>query len=316
MYHLLYYVLAAVGVFVFARIPRRKLVWPALIPFLLLSSFYVKNYVLFDMFGVFSFLGKSPWIKTVGNLSWEQRTQLAEEGKISEVSLVERFYPIDAYPEAFRDVSGYASIPVLRQKTKSTGEVNYNHLAQIAISDQYLEDSLYVLRHYPKTYLSSTVWAWLKFFSPVNTDIGTTFPNLGWLNALYERVFYGRVEAGLSRWLPALKHWGDTLYLTLLLGMPLLVFYGLLQIAGRRNRGRYAPEQRAVIAFMCFTICCVAGLSIVLELAETNRYRFETDPFYVVLLGLLIQRVMIARIGANRRKATAGPSPVPGRPRG
>ena len=277
MYHLGFYVLAACAVGAVMRRDWRRVFWMALIPGLVLFSFYAKNYVLFDKFSVFSFLGKSPWIKTVGNLPWEERVRLADEGKISKVSLVERFYAVEYYPPEIRDIPGYENIPVLRQTTKSTGEVNYNHLSQIAVSDIYMKDALYVIRARPKLFLCTTAWAGLTYFSPMPL----TTPRLQWLVRAYDLLTL-KINTPVSRWVPQLGASRHVPYLTLLVGMPLLMVYGCW--IGLRS---HSPARRATLLFMAFTILYVTALSIIIELAETNRYRFEIDPFLIAFLGLI-----------------------------
>jgi len=279
MYHLGFYVLIACAVAAMMKRDRRQVLWMALIPGLILFSFYAKNYLLFDKFSVFSFLGKSPWIKSVGNLPWEERVRLANESKISKVSLVERFYAIEYYPPEIRNIAGYENIPVLRQTTKSTGEVNYNHISQIAISDIYLKDALYVIRARPKLFLCTTAWAGLTYFSPMPL----TAPRLQWLVRAYDAICL-KINVPVSRLIPQLGASRHLPYLSLLIGMPLLMAYGgWLTLWSRRH----SDAQRAAILFMAFTVIYVTVLSIVIELAETNRYRFEIDPFLVAFLGLI-----------------------------
>ena len=297
MYHLVYYAAIAVGVMVWAGPPRRRLVWMALVPGLLLCSFYVKSYVLFGQFTTMSFMGKGLWIKTVGNLSWPQRDQLAKEGKISGVSLVERFWAIDYYPEAIREIEGFEGIPVLRQKDKSTGEVNYNHLSQLAVSKLYMDDALYVLRHYPRTYLCSTAWAALTFLSPMPQQV----PGLKWWQALYDRVVYGKINVRMARFIPQLGASKHVPYVFLMTGYPLLLCYGLWLGLRGGKAGAFTDAQRGVLLFMGLTILYVAALSILLEMAETNRYRFETEPFYVAFLGIFLQRVVVRWVRRPRR---------------
>lgn len=284
MYHLVYYVAVAAGLLALVRPFRWRYAAMALIPGLLLFSFYVKSYVLFGQFTTMSFLGKSPWIKTVGNLPWDERVKLAKAGHISKVSLVERFWAIDYYPPEIRDVPGYETIPVLRQKTKSTGEVNYNHLSQIRISQCYMQDAMYVMLHYPKTFLCSTAWAVLTFYSPNHLDT----PSLAWLNTCYDRAIYGKIDIPLSRYIPWLGASKHVPYVFLLVGLPALFAYGCWRVL----RGREAGE-KGVLLFMLFTILYVSASSIILELAETNRYRFEVDPFHLVLLGLFLQAAVM-----------------------
>jgi len=82
-------------------------------------------------------------------------------------------------------------------------------------------------------------------------------------------------------------------YLFLLIGLPMLVGFGL------RAVWRGEPARRTVIAYLCFAIMYVAFTGNLLEVGENNRFRFMTDPLYVVLLGLLLQAVA-SRLQAGR----------------
>ncbi|HOV73035.1 MAG TPA: hypothetical protein PK967_03615 [Candidatus Hydrogenedentes bacterium] len=283
MYHLVYYLAIAAGLLIHLRPFRRRHLAMALLPGLLLFSFYLKNYVLFGQFTTMSSFGKGPWIKTVGNLPWKERVRLAEEGKISAVSLVDRSWAIDFYPPEIREVKGYENIPALREKNKSTGEVNHNHLSQIRISKCYLQDAMYAIRHYPRTFLCSTAWAALAFYSPNHVGV----PSLDWLNALYDRVVYGKINVPLSQYLPWLGASKHVPYVFLLIGWPALFVYG----AWRARRGGGA--ERGVLLFMLFTIFHVTASGILFGLTEANRDRFEIDSFHIVLLAVFLQSVVL-----------------------
>ncbi len=284
MYHLVYYIAVAAGVLALTRPFRWRYAAMALIPGLLFFSFYLKSYVLFGQFTTSSFPGKSLWVKTIGNLPWSERVKLVEAGTISKVSLVERWWAIDYYPPELREPAGYEDIPVLREKSRSTGEVNYNHLSELRISELYTKDAMYGFLHYPKTFLCSTAWAALTFFSPNHLDA----PSLGWLDTLYDRAAYGKIDVKLARYIPWLGGSKHVPYVFLLIGLPTLFVFGLW-----RTMRSTATAERGVLLFMCFTIFYVGALSIILELPETNRYRFESDPFNVVLLGLFLQAAII-----------------------
>jgi len=58
--------------------------------------------------------------------------------------------------------------------------------------------------------------------------------------------------------------------------------------------------QRVLISHFCFNISYVAALGTILDYMETYRYRFETDPFYLCLLALLVQAVFGRMIGTRK----------------
>ena len=63
----------------------------------------------------------------------------------------------------------------------------------------------------------------------------------------------------------------------------------LVRIAWRLALDR---RQRLLAGQMCFTIAFVAVVGNLLELGENNRFRFETDPLSVCLLGLTLQSAL------------------------
>ena len=87
-----------------------------------------------------------------------------------------------------------------------------------------------------------------------------------------------------------------------MLGLPLVFLGGVAAASGRGWAGRGLDRtQRLVVAFMCFNIAFVALVGNLLELGENNRFRFETDPLSLCLLGLVIEGGM-----TRRRRGTTG----------
>jgi hypothetical protein len=325
-YHLVYFASAVVFVLSVIRPPRRKLLWMALVPGLLLASMYAKNVALFGEFTTCSFAGKNFWIKTIGNLRWDDKTRLVEEGKLSPVSLVNRFEAVASYPESFRQTEGYPKVPVLQQEAKSSGEINYNHAAQLAISDAYGRDALYGVVHYPSAFTATTLQAWLNYFTPGSTRAADSenFPRLKPLAHIHDRLLFGELNFPLEERYPLLEHhdWGQRQYVFLLLGLPFLVGYGFWCAFGfGYSCHRLTREQRLVILYICLNILYVAVVGTTMELNEISRFRFETDPLFVVLVGMLLQHVMSrfarmplwllpAHIEARHTAATQGAGPA------
>ncbi|MCL4691950.1 MAG: hypothetical protein KJ060_05490 [Candidatus Hydrogenedentes bacterium] len=325
-YHLVFFALVAGFVLAVMRPPRRKLVWMVAVPAMLLVSLYAKNAVLFGEFSTCSFAGKNLWIKTVGNLRWEDKVRLVEEGKLSPVSLVNRFEAVASYPESFRQIGDMPNAPVLREEAKSTGEINYNHAAQLAISRAYGADARYGLTKYPNVFVATNIQAWLNYITPGSSRAAdsTNYPLLKPLTRIYDRLLYGEANIPLEESHPLLEHhdWGNRQYVFLLVGLPTLLAYGFWCGLGLgRARHRLTREQRMVILYLCGIILYVAIVGNTMELNETSRFRFETDPFYVVLAGVLLQHIMSrfartplwllpAHVEARRAAAAQGAGPV------
>lgn len=84
------------------------------------------------------------------------------------------------------------------------------------------------------------------------------------------------------------RYWGLRLIL------PVLFVFGLVTAAGRGRAGRALDRrQRLVVGFLCFNIAYVALAGNLLELGENNRFRAETDPLSLVLLGVLVEGTIL-----------------------
>jgi hypothetical protein len=230
---------------------------------------------------------------------------------LSPVAAVRPFAPLDAYPAAYEQVTPHADIPCLRDPVKSTGEPNFNHLAYVALSEQYLRDSLAVVRHAPRSYLWGMAEAWLDYASSTS-DSSFLAPNIDRTSALvevYDAVLYGRVP-GLVLGLGGNRY---RVYAGLVVALPAAWLFGLWLAFRSEDRSRLRP----LALFLCFNIAWVALVGNSLEVGENNRFRFVTDPLSVALLAVLLQRVAgrlrISPIRSGAETPAAGiPSGSPG----
>lgn len=279
---------------------RKKVMLSALVPFVLILSLYCKNLVLFGRFQTSSWLGIHTSKITTFNLSEHERKQLVSEEKLSKLALIYRWSPLVKFPPEYRDVNVYRDIPAVSQAIKSTGATNYNNLAYIGIAEQYFRDSLQVVRYRPKAYLNGVMKSWLTYFTPYGRFATLQAPSaLSLLSRIYDTFFYGRIPYDMSKTgvLPFCLIPGYHVYLFLFAGLPFLFAYGLMLALRRRSASAGLDRNRQIaIVYMCVTIAFVAVPANLLELTENNRYRFSTEPFSLVLLGLFIQLFLIPRL--------------------
>lgn len=290
-FHPLYYLAAMLGV-ALARpdLRRRTLRVGALVlmPLLLLC---VKNGVYFDSFGTSSWLGMSVARTTIERAEREEIQQLYDAGKVSQLAWIQPFAPLEAYPEYYRGVGYDPPVPVLTRETKANGERNLNHVAYLAISEQYLADALAVLRSHPQVVLRSLATSLPIYARPASAYAP--------LEGNRERI------AGYERWCNLLlcgeigrtRATGGTCLLVAI-GTPLLLVYALA-VAGLALPGRPAPVPRAVMLWLVFNVAYVGLVGNLLEVGENNRFRFMTDPLLLALLGVALQHLVV--LGRARR---------------
>ncbi len=311
-FHLVYLAAVMAALLALRWRRRRTIVAAALLPLLVLLGLYVKNYVIFGVPGATSWLGLNVSGVTVRALPEAARRDLVADGKLTPLALVPRMAPLKAFPARYRSVAGFEGIESLRQERKPSGITNYNHLAYIGISRGDLHDARFVALHRPQYLLVGWLNSWLCYFRS-GTDYGLVYGNLSKIapvNVLYDYLCYGKVP-----WYrPRLNHpriyfagREPRLYLFLLIGLPLLVAFGIRE--ARRDRPddlALSRDQRALLLYACANILFVAVVGNTFDAGENNRFRFMTDPLYALLLGLAIQRYVIRR--AERRQA-AGSTP-------
>ncbi len=285
MFHLGYFVLLFGALIALGRGHRRQVLAVGLVPLLVLFGFYFKNYLLFGEFNVCSFAEKNLWIMTAGNMPWDEKTKLVEEGKLSELSLINRWDALNNYPPEYSEVpERFRDIPVLATTHKANGSVNYNHFGYIENCDVYGADAKYVLLHQPRHFIVSTIQSWYRYFKS-SSDLPVAPENQQHIRPMlsfYDRVVYGKLPFDLSPWSRLVEKTQSAPCVFLLVGLPLVFFYGVYRTA----RTGLSAAQRATLAFMVFTIFMVAVLGCSLDYLETARYRFTTDGLSVVLLGM------------------------------
>lgn len=293
-FHLFYFIMVWAGLILLWRGRRRRALLFGAVPFLIIAGIYVKNYALFGEFTACTVSGRNLWIMTAGNMRWEDKVRWVEEGKLSEVSLVNRWASLDVYGEEYLRVPpGFAEIPALSEEHKSNGAVNYNHYGQIAVSRHYAEDGRYALLRAPRTYLISVALSVYRYFAPA-TERPIAPANMAALQPLITIYDY----AACGKWPGALPddgmlraRGGHPPFLFLLAGLPLLFGFGMLLLyRGRRDSSAAGLDGpgRIVLAFLLFHIAMIAGLGCGLDFTDGSRYRFTTDAFYLTLAGLFI----------------------------
>jgi hypothetical protein len=296
LFHWIWFATVAAGLAVLAPRLRRPVLLSAALPFCLLLALYGKNALLFGRFSASSWMGMNLARMTVGELSQERRDALVASGRLSEVSRVVPFSPPEAYPkELFVVPPRFGHVPALSQLEKGRSATNFNHHGYLEVSERYQADALRLMREEPGLYLAAVRDAWgiylrspssLKFLGVDNRR------TLATLFDAYDYALFGRVPwVGFPRGERGEADFTGAVYLGLVLGLPAVFAFGVAAALGRLGT-RLTEAQRLVTAYVCFDIAWVAAVGNLIELGENNRFRFETDPLSLVLLGMALQRLL------------------------
>jgi len=217
------------------------------------------------------------------------------------------------YPASYQQVLGmgeYANTPMLHDPRKSTGEINYNHLAYLRISKRYLQDVKYSIRHFPRFYVKGVLRS-AFIYTKAASDYAWLVENrkaIHWLDEFYDRVFLGRVLLdGSGHHVRGASGEPLRLYVTLILGLPLVVAFGLwTSLSHVRADPALGRDRALLVLYVSFTVLYVAVVGVLLESGENNRFRFTTDPLSLLLLALLLERLKNTIV--SRRSARLDPA--------
>ena len=306
LYHLVF-LLAAAAFLAFGWRDWRRALTAGLVPVLLVVSLYAKNKVLFGHFAASTWTGMSLGHLTTDAMPAAEKEPLVAAGTLSPASGFPAYSRARVYQGAYFD-RPVTRVRALYWEDKTTGAPNYNHAAYVRISEDLLRDSLWVLRHRPSVYLASVREAWsiyfrgpgeLRFLGAENIDAVRP------AREIYDAVFF------LRRAAPDTEDEREPgRYWALIVGLPLVFGVGMLAALGRGPGARLDASGRLLVGFLCFTIAYVAVIGNLLELGENNRFRFETDPLSLCLLGLALSYA--AALIRGRRPTPTAPSAPPG----
>jgi hypothetical protein len=305
-FHLVYYVVVFAALFVFADHHRRFIGVAGSLLLALILALFLKNLALFGRFtsSTWDTMGFGPLL--MYGLTSQEQQRLISQGKLSPVAVagfkgapsstptgipLATFYPYITLPPK-------TGIPVLDNEFTSTGCVNYNHLGYLEAQKYYKKDIAYILRHYPQAYFRNVAIAWYAYFLPSGdlTFFDLNLPRIRAIERLSDMLLCGQFLYTANR--KVLRRlYAEGRYFSLILhdgiflafGMPALFLFGVWFVyKGVRRRSIDRPAA-ALLGFLLFNIFYVAMTSNFLSSYETNRYRFPSDGFYVVLAALALE---------------------------
>jgi hypothetical protein len=283
LFHLAWLLAIVAAVAAGRRAEWRRVLLLSAVPVVLAMGWYAKNLALFGSFTGSSWLGMN--LARVLELAVPEgeRRQLVSAGVVSQLAMKPAFRALEEYGE-LRPRVPRTGVPALDQERKSTGPANFNHLAYVALSRRYLDDDVSLIKGVPRAYLRAVAFSHFFYLLPA-TDYPFERRNLEVMRMpidLFDRFLYGRPSGidqsgGMMRFAVGLA-----------VGIPLLLGYGLLVLLRPARGERGEAPFRGTLLFIWSTAVYVMLVGNALEIGENNRFRFETDPFFMVLLGLLL----------------------------
>jgi hypothetical protein len=145
--------------------------------------------------------------------------------------------------------------------------------------------------------MTGVIKGWFHYFQSSSdyVFVESNRQKIAGINALYDTVFYGKLPFDLSQVdiLPLNPGGVRFVYLFLPVGLPFVLLYALRIVLHWKQIKMPSMAQIVLVLYMCFNIVYVAFVGNLLEVGENNRFRFMTDPLYLVLAGLFVQRTVV-----------------------
>jgi hypothetical protein len=299
LFHLAYFVVIMAALVFLSRTHRRTVLFCGALPLLVIIGLYAKNWILFGSFSGSTWMGMNMDVITAHQLTGEESAGFVSRGVISPVSLLDLGSPLDLY-RPYIEMPARTGIPVLDDCVTSNGATNFNCLAFLQVQRIYTRDGFALLRSYPVVYLRSVEAAWFSYFLPAGDfpffDLNR--PKIHAMDRFWNIVFFGQFkEASDRKELRRLAAQGARTSLLLytgvflMLGLPALWLWSIYYLVTGVRRKTIDRPAAILIGFLLLNITYLTAIANFLSSFENNRYRFPIDAFYVVLLGVALERL-------------------------
>jgi len=288
---------------------------------LLAAAPTVKNWVIYGWPSSSTWVGMNLARLALSPFTQPDLAKLRAQGVVSEIALIRSFSPLSDYAAVSPASIQWPTptgIPLLDQEIKSNGEPNRHNAAYIALSRAYLRDSIAASLANPAGYAKGVAGAAFYYFMPAEdwNQFDGRRPWLGALDRVYAhlrgRIAYEpdsvihhlRDEQGRRLSLGKAIRWVPWLMI-LAFGAAFATGAAIL-LRGRSlvRSGRASVADIVTVGFMLYTTLYAALVGTTLELGENMRFRFDTEPFMIVMLALFLAFVLRRDGGSVRRSPT------------
>ncbi len=300
-YHVVWLIALVVVVLVAAPRFRRRTLLLALVPVLLATGLYVKNFVQFDSFTTSSWVGL--------NLANVVRRAAPSSAGLPGILGTSSFSKPEAFASFERPPTG---VPILDERYSSTGQPNYNNALYVDVSEEYLRQSIDYIKSHPAEYAGGVADSFAYYFTPPTaqpSSLGSNEPRLGSYVRFYDAAFGLQpteftyyVPGSKQRYIPSRANLQWTMVLVYALALSVLP----IMVWRARFRPRQHTGTRWVLAAASATIWMSMITGNLFETTENSRFRFETDPIAWVLAAVVVAaavRLIGHRVAESRLPA-------------
>ena len=255
----------------------------ALLPVLLVTSWYTKNLIFFGEFTASSWAGMNLANISTFRMPENGRLEMVKTGELSKFALIPAFRNPSLYLKLLPNTP-LTGIPVLDNTDTSLGGRNQHHLVYVEASKHYLQDALHVIQVRPSYYLQSVTQAVYIYFHSAS-DFDFISGNRNYIAAFdlaWNRLFYGQwkndetsAERLSSMSMEHVAWWIVISFMGVSVGSIVFLW---------KNRNQLTEPENLLVLFMIYNIFFVSLVGNLMDIGENNRFRFTIDPFILILV--------------------------------
>ena len=261
---------------------RRRVLGAAAGPFALLLVLYLKNRLVFGVFGALTFGPFTFTTVTVRNLPAEVRQAWMAEGKLSPYATRNAYAGPREFLSFFPTSENPRWPPMMNQLDRpSLRAPNFNHWFFLEINPRRMADARYYVSQRPREYATTVLANVPEFLSAITgwhpyRDARSPHHQhelvLGGYARAYNRLVHGfPAPVGLQLLLPVVLGWA----------------VGRMRSEWRSGSGE-GRARAALIAFWLVQIAFVTATGLLLSYGEGERYRYQVEPFTWMLAALAV----------------------------
>lgn len=292
-FHLVWFVaVLALAWFFWGLRDYRRVLLAAALPFALLFGLYLKNALVFGVFGSSSAVGANLSRVTVDQLDRDVKASWVAERKLSRFAEISVFAGPSAYTPFFPPHTDGRS-PILDELERPTFHApNFNHWVLLEVMPERRRDALVYLRERPLEYLSTFAHNLRALFGPATR----WHPRTGKPGSPHYE--HGKVLGGYENAYNSLVHWGFGVYALL----PFACVWAAGKVArGARSKDAARRARAAVLAFALLQIAFVTVASALFTFGEMARYRQQVEA----LIWLVAACAVTAWLRSSSRPAAS-----------
>lgn len=279
MYHLAWLFVISLVILVYCkrRPGLKKLIVASVFCFLLTGSWYVKNYLVFGNFSTSSWVGMNLARNVFHDVTSVDSSRIESIPPFSRISAYKPFITGD-YEKKYAGLNDRDLLTEMKNDTN----MSQNHISYIEVSQKYMEACKKEIKAHPGAYLKNVLQSSIIFFAPA-TRYPVTEPEARKIR-YYDLVYsfnlshfaLGKQERRIALTISALPKF--LIYF--------FVFFIFLRDVIRKR------QISLLNLLILLTIAYVFTVSSLLEHYENMRFRFETEPLFLVLLGQMVNTVI------------------------